>query len=165
MKQRVELKSNPGFTKKELYRRHNYAKSNIHRGLRGRERLARLYQDWIPPKRLLPSHPSSSSNATNSDADVAIVAGAASGAASETETPVCSDVARADANASPPKKSSTPREGKKLKEAQRTDSDVGAAIGAGSASDAKFSETPVCEVARADANAIPPKKSSTPQTE
>ncbi len=81
-----------------------------------------------------------------------------SGAASE--TPVHSKVASADANAAPPKKSSTPRKGKNLKESQRKDSDADTAIVAGG----DASDTRVCsEVARAHPKASPPKKSSTPR--
>jgi len=108
-----------------------------------------------PSKKINPSHPSSSSNTTNSDADTAIVdGGAASGATSE--TPVPSGLARADANTSPPKMSSTSRKGKNLNEGQRTDSDA-AVSGAASVSPVRS------EVSRADPEASPPKKSSTPR--
>ena len=164
LKQRVELKSDPGFTKKELYRCHNYAESNIHRGA-GKRKVGKVISQLDPSKKINPSHPSSSSNATDSDADAAIIdGGAASGAPSE--TPVRSELAlaRADANALPPKKSSTPRKGKNLNEGQKTDSDANEAIVAGGAAPGAASVSPVrSEVACADAKASPPKKSSTPR--
>ena len=123
LKQRIELKSDPGFTKKELYRRHNYAESNIHRGA-GKRKVGKVISQLDPSKKINPSHPSSSSNATNSDADTAIVdGGAASGATPE--TPVPSELAHADAKSSPPKKSSTPRQCVKVKEAQSKPSWIG----------------------------------------
>ena len=164
LKQRVELKSDPGFTKKELYRCHNYAESNIHRGA-GKRKVGKVISQLDPSKKINPSHPSSSSNATDSDADAAIIdGGAASGAPSE--TPVRSELAlaRADANALPPKKSSTPRKGKNLNEGQKTDSDANEAIVAGGAAPGAASVSPVrSEVACADPKASPPKKSSTPR--
>ena len=158
LKQRVELRSDPGFTKKELYRRHNYAESNIHRGA-GKRKVGKVISQLDPSKKITLSHPSSSSNATDSGADADIVAGGAlSGAASE--TPVRSEVARADPKASTPKKSSTPRKGKNLNEGQRTDSNSDADIVAGGALSGAASETPVrSEVAHADPKASRRKSS------
>lgn len=167
VKQRFELRSDPGFTKKELYRCHNYAENNIHRCAAKRKGGKVIPQSDPSKKITTPQHPSSSSNDTDSVADADVVAGgAASVVASKTAVP--SEVTgAADPQASlvsNSKKSRSPS--RNANEVKTTDSDAVAAIVAegGGAVLGNASDTPNrIDVARADAKGSPKKKSSTPR--
>ena len=167
LKQRVKLKSDPGFTKKELYQRHSYAESNIHRGPAKRKGGKVIPQSDPSKKITTPQHPSSSSNDIGSVADADVVAGgAATVVASKTAVPsVVTGAADPQASlVSNSKKSRSPS--RNANEVKTTDSDAVAAIvaGGGGAVIGAASDTPYCsDVARADAKGSPQKKSTTPR--
>jgi hypothetical protein len=150
LNKRHDLKTDPGFTKKELYRYHNNAESNIHRGP-AKRKAGKVIPPSDPSKKITtPQHPSSSSNDIGSVADADVVAGgAATVVASKTAVPSVVTGAADPHQASlvsNSKKSRSPS--RNASEVKTTDSDAVAAIVAkgggavlGDASDTQMNST------------------------
>jgi hypothetical protein len=150
LNKRHDLKTDPGFTKKELYRYHNNAESNIHRGP-AKRKAGKVIPPSDPSKKITtPQHPSSYSNDIGSVADADVVAGgAATVVASKTAFPSVVTGAADPHQASlvsNSKKSRSPS--RNASEVKTTDSDAVAAIVAkgggavlGDASDTQMNST------------------------